>query len=162
MDTRDGRATKGCIGVISDTHGLLRPEALAALAGCEQIIHVGDVGREEIVTELRRLAPVTAVRGNVDHGSWAEALPLQARLSVNGTNILVLHDLHTLDFDPAAAGFGVVISGHSHKPSIERKDRVLYLNPGSAGKRRFTLPVTLARLELGPDGVEAELVPLVE
>ena len=162
MGSHHGSTRKSFIGVISDTHGLLRPEALAALAGCEQIIHAGDVGKAEILTELQRVAPLTTVRGNVDHGPWAEALPVQARLEVGGTQILVLHDLHTLDFDPAAVGIGVVISGHSHQPSVERKNGVLYLNPGSAGKRRFSLPVTLAKLEQGPDGPEAKLVRLLE
>ena len=161
-DQPPSRAGRGFVGVISDTHGLLRPEALAALAGCAQIIHAGDVGRPEILTDLLRLAPVTTVRGNVDREPWAGSLPLHVRLSVNGTNILVLHDLHTLDFDPATAGYGVVISGHSHKPSVERKGGVLYLNPGSAGKRRFSLPVTLAKLKFGPEGAEAELIRLLE
>ena len=152
----------GFIGVISDTHGLLRPEAVSALLGCEQILHAGDVGRHEVLLELERIAPVTVVRGNVDQGTWAEPLPMTARLRVHGTNLLMLHDLHALDFDPASAGFGAVIYGHSHKPSIERKGSVLFLNPGSSGKRRFSLPVTLARLELGPDGLEAKLVRLLE
>ena len=159
---RRDKRTVALIGVISDTHGLLRPEALAALAGCEQIIHAGDVGREEILSELRRVAPLTAVRGNVDHGAWAEALPQEIRLEMHGTGILVLHDLHTLDVDPVAARLDVVISGHSHKPLIERRSGVLYLNPGSAGKRRFSLPVTLAILALGPAGAEAKLVRLLE
>ena len=161
MASHQGSLRSGFIGVISDTHGLLRPQALAALAGCGQIIHAGDVGKAEILTELRRIAPVTTVRGNVDLEPWAEVLPVQARLDADGMHILVLHDLHTLDFDPAAAGIGVVISGHSHQPSVEQKGGVLYLNPGSAGKRRFSLPVTLARLEVGPDGPMAKLVRLL-
>ena len=150
----------GLIGVISDTHGLLRPEAAAALAGCGQILHAGDVGRSEVLVELARIAPVTAVRGNVDRGTWADALPLEARLCIEGTNILMLHDVQTLRLDPAAAGFGAVIFGHSHRPSIERKGNVLFLNPGSAGKRRFSLPVTVAIVEMGPEGTHAKLIPL--
>ena len=152
----------GFIGVISDTHGLLRPETLEAIAGCEQIIHAGDVGKEEVLTALRQIAPVTAVRGNVDHGPWAEKLPEEVRLHVSGVTILVLHDSQALNVDPVASGLGVVISGHSHQPSIERQNGVLYLNPGSAGKRRFSLPVTLAKLEIGQAGAEATLVRLLE
>ena len=150
------------IGVISDTHGLLRPQAVAALAGCDHIIHAGDVGRPEVLTELRRIAPVTAVRGNVDLGSWAESLPPAAHLVVHETKILVLHDLEDLKLDPAVAGFSVVIYGHSHKPSLEHRKGVLFLNPGSAGRRRFSLPVTLARLDLEQTGVAASLVRLLE
>lgn len=150
------------IGVISDTHGLLRPEALAALRGCSHIIHAGDVGKEILLRELEQIAPVTAVRGNVDREPWAERLPEEARVSFGGAEILVLHDLHTLRFDPAAEKIAVVISGHSHRPVVEKRDGVLYLNPGSAGKRRFKLPVTLARLEHGAAGPVATLVPLVD
>lgn len=149
------------VGVISDTHGLLRPEALAALAGCARIIHAGDVGREDILAALRQIAPTLVVRGNVDREPWAEAWPGDACLSVGGKRIYVLHDLHSLDFDPAKASFDVVVSGHSHRPGIERKNGVLYVNPGSAGKRRFSLPITLAKLEIGAAGVEAEVIPLL-
>jgi putative phosphoesterase len=147
-------------GVISDTHGLLRPEAKAALAGVELIIHAGDVGRPAILDELRQIAPVVAVRGNVDGGSWAEALPLAEVVTVGGRLIYLLHDLQALDVDPAAAGFAAVISGHSHQPEINEKDGVLYLNPGSAGPRRFTLPVTLARLSASGQGLEAKIIDL--
>jgi putative phosphoesterase len=151
----------GCLGVISDTHGLLRPEALAALRGVERILHAGDVGRPEVLSGLAALAPVTAVRGNVDRGAWAEALPLTAQVELEGHWIHALHILEDLDLDPSAAGFAAVISGHSHRPSIARRAGVLYLNPGSAGPRRFELPVTLALLRAGTSGLRAKLVTLV-
>lgn len=136
------------VGVISDTHGLLRPEAIAALQGVDAILHGGDIGPEQILTDLADIAPVTAIRGNVDTAPWCAALPETRVLTLAGVTIHMLHDLKTLGADPAAEGYGVVISGHSHKPLIERRDGVLYLNPGSAGRRRFRLPVTLARLDL--------------
>ncbi len=141
------------IGVISDTHGLLRPRAVEMLAGVEHIIHAGDIGQPEIVPVLERLAPVTAVRGNVDTGPWASAYPPRRTLTLAGRSIHVLHDLGEL----RGGGFDVVVSGHSHRPRIETVDGVLYLNPGSAGPRRFRLPVTLATLELGPEEVRARL-----
>ena len=149
------------IGVIADTHGLLRPEAIAALEGCAQIIHAGDVGREEVLAALQAIAPVTAVRGNVDHGQWAEALPNEATLQINGCRIVILHDLHDLPSSRSAREADVVISGHSHKPVIEKRGQVLYLNPGSAGRRRFSLPVTLAKLQLTDAGPKATLVQLL-
>ena len=124
------------IGLISDTHGLLRPEALQALAGSGLIIHAGDVGKPEILDQLRAIAPVVAVRGNIDKGDWASHLPLTAVVETEAVLIYVLHDVHELDLDPAAAGFGIVISGHSHKASREERSGVLYVNPGSAGPRR--------------------------
>jgi len=136
------------IGLISDTHGLLRPEALQALAGSGLIIHAGDVGKPEILDQLRAIAPVVAVRGNIDKGDWASHLPLTAVVETEAVLIYVLHDVHELDLDPAAAGFGIVISGHSHKASREERSGVLYVNPGSAGPRRFRLPLTVARLDL--------------
>jgi putative phosphoesterase len=136
------------VGLISDTHGLLRPEALRALGGSDLIIHAGDVGKPEILDGLRALAPVVAVRGNIDRGEWASALPLTAAAEAGPAAIYVLHDIQQLDLDPAAAGFHVVISGHSHKPSRTERDGVLYINPGSAGPRRFRLPLTIARLDL--------------
>ncbi|NLX08216.1 MAG: metallophosphoesterase family protein [Chloroflexi bacterium] len=148
------------IGVISDTHGLLRPEAVAALRGVEQIIHAGDVGRPEILTDLARIAPVRAVRGNVDRGEWAEALPLTEVVTVGGLLLYVLHDRHALDLNPAAAGFAAVISGHSHQPLVEQRGPVLYLNPGSAGPRRFRLPVSLAHLIVRDGALTAELITL--
>ncbi len=148
------------IGVISDTHGLLRPEALAALAGCERIVHAGDVGSPEVLEGLRALAPLVAVRGNCDHGPWAERLPEREVVEAGGHLLYVLHDLAELDLDPSAAGFSAVVSGHTHRPDCYRRERVLYLNPGSAGPRRFWLPVTLARLTIGPGGIEVEEVDL--
>ncbi len=139
------------VGVISDTHGLLRPEAMAALAGVDRILHAGDVGAPDILDRLAAIAPTTAVRGNVDHGGWATALPLTDVVRLGELDVYMLHDLGTLDLDPVAAGFAAVISGHSHQPRADWKGRVLYLNPGSAGPRRFTLPVTLSILRIeGP------------
>jgi hypothetical protein len=150
----------GFVGVVSDTHGLVRPEALGALAGSELIIHAGDVCGPEVLEELGRVAPVVAVRGNNDRGAWAEALPASEALQVNGTFLYVLHDLKELDIAPAAAGFRVVISGHSHRPLAEERRGVLYLNPGSAGPRRFKLPVTVARLKFDGGEVSAEIINL--
>jgi putative phosphoesterase len=140
---------KCLVGLISDTHGLLRPEAVRALAGSDLIIHAGDVGSPEILAALRAVAPVVAVRGNVDTGAWASALPATAVAEIGGTLIYVLHDLNELDLDPAAAGFGVVVSGHSHKAASAERGGPLLVNPGSAARRRFKLPVTVARLDLG-------------
>jgi uncharacterized protein len=136
------------VGLISDTHGLLRPEALVALQGSDLIIHAGDVGKPEIIDQLRVLAPVVAVRGNVDKGTWAFQLPLTAVAEVGSALVYVLHDIAQLDLDPEAAQFNVVISGHSHKPSHTERNGVIYVNPGSAGPRRFQLPITFARLDL--------------
>jgi hypothetical protein len=136
------------IGLISDTHGLLRPEAVSALQGCELIIHAGDVGKAEIIEILRRIAPVVAVRGNIDNGEWALPLPMTAVVETRSARIYVLHDIRQLDLDPAAAGFRIVVSGHSHKASREERGGVVYVNPGSAGPRRFRLPATVARLDL--------------
>ena len=148
------------IGVISDTHGLLRPEVLPALAGGEHILHAGDVGDPAILDALRRVAPVTAIRGNVDtHGACA-LLPATEAVELGGRLVYLVHSVHDLDIDPRAAGVAVVVSGHSHKPAIESRGGVLYLNPGSAGPRRFSLPVTLAIVEIG-EAVEARLVELV-
>jgi putative phosphoesterase len=149
------------VGVISDTHGLLRPEALRALARCDQIIHAGDVGAPGILEQLRAIAPVTAVRGNVDHGAWAEDLPAEAVLSVAGISFYVLHDVHDLGLAPDAAGIGAVISGHSHQPLIRDQGGVLYLNPGSAGPRRFRLPVTLAIVKITDGALAPRLVTLL-
>jgi uncharacterized protein len=134
------------IGVISDTHGLLRPEALAALRGSELIIHAGDVGDPEILDQLAAIAPVTAVRGNVDTSAWARRLPETEVVDVRGISIYVLHDLAQLDLKPEAAGFQAVIYGHSHVPKQEERNGVLYFNPGSAGPRRFKLPISVGRL----------------
>ena len=137
------------VGLISDTHGLLRPEAVRALAGSDLIIHAGDAGMPEILDALRAVAPVVAVRGNVDKGAWASALPATAVAEAGHTLIYFLYDLGELDLDPSAAGFGVVVSGHSHQPARSEQAGVLFVNPGSAGPRRFKLPVTVARLDLG-------------
>jgi putative phosphoesterase len=148
------------IGVISDTHGLLRPEAVKALAGVELIIHAGDIGNPQVLEALTRIAPVHAVRGNTDRADWAAALPLTRVVEVGGVLIYVLHELFTLNLDPAAAGFAAVIFGHSHSPHMERKNGVLYLNPGSAGPRRFTLPVSLAFVNVQGNSLHPELVKL--
>jgi len=148
------------VGLISDTHGLLRSEALTALDGTDLIIHAGDVGRDGIVETLGRLAPICAVRGNVDRGAWAAALPLGARLEVGGLGIYVYHGHEQPALEPAAAGFRVVVRGHSHKAEATEQGGVFYLNPGSAGPRRFRLPVTLMRLYIGGAGVRTELVQL--
>jgi len=133
------------VGLISDTHGLLRPEAMRALEHSDLIIHAGDVGEPSILEALGQLAPVVAVRGNVDQGAWAEALPATA---IVDPGIYVLHDVKQLAWDPATAGYNIIVSGHSHKPSRTERDGVLYINPGAAGPRRFRLPVTVARLDL--------------
>jgi putative phosphoesterase len=144
------------IGLISDTHGLLREQALRSLRGSELIVHAGDVGERKILEELRELAPVVAVRGNVDTADWARTLPLTAVADAGRVQIYVLHDLNALDLDPVAAGLQIVVSGHSHKFGRSERSGVLYINPGSAGPRRFQLPITVARLDLGktPWGVE--------
>jgi putative phosphoesterase len=144
------------IGLISDTHGLLREQALRSLRGSELIVHAGDVGERKILEELRELAPVVAVRGNVDTADWARTLPLTAVGDAGRVQIYVLHDLNALDLDPVAAGLQIVVSGHSHKFGRSERSGVLYINPGSAGPRRFQLPITVARLDLGktPWGVE--------
>lgn len=148
------------LGVISDTHRLMRPEALAALEGSETIIHAGDVGAPEVLAALERIAPVYAIRGNIDTGPWARHLPEQREVRAGNARIWVLHDLHQLSLDPAAEGYGAVVSGHSHRPRIEAGGGVLYLNPGSAGPRRFRLPVTVARCEVRDGAIRAELVEL--
>jgi uncharacterized protein len=142
------------IGVISDTHGLLRPEAERCLAGVAHIIHAGDIGRPEIIAGLRRIAPVLAIKGNVDTADWASRYPATRTVRLGGRAIHVLHDVHQLKLDPVSRGIDVVISGHSHRPGIETVDGVLYLNPGSAGPRRFNLPITLATLELTRSGIQ--------
>jgi putative phosphoesterase len=148
------------IGLISDTHGLLRPEALEALRGSDRIVHAGDIGGAAILDALAAIAPVVAVRGNNDRDAWAKRLPGIARVSAAGIRLLVIHDLAQLDRDPAADGVDVVVAGHSHRPSIERRGGVLYVNPGSAGARRFRLPVTLAILSTARRRVDAQIVTL--
>jgi len=146
------------IGVISDTHGLLRTEALAALHGCDAIVHAGDIGKPEVLEQLAKLAPLTAIRGNVD--TWAIDLPDTAVLTLAGKRFYVIHNANELALDPRAAGFAAVISGHSHVPKSETKDGVLYLNPGSAGPRRFKLPVAVAKILFRDGDIEAELITL--
>lgn len=148
------------IRVISDTHGLLRPEALDAMQGADLILHAGDVEQPAVLDALRAVAPVHAVRGNVDRGPWAEDLPYTEVVEVNGALLYMIHIREKLDLDPAAAGFAAVIFGHSHQPGIERRDGVLYLNPGSAGPRRFKLPVTCARLWIEDGRADAEIIEL--
>lgn len=148
------------VGVISDTHGLVRPAAIETLRGAELIVHCGDVGDASVLDALRALAPVRAVRGNNDRGRWAAALPCSDVVEAGGQALYVLHDVADLDLEPAAAGFAAVLSGHSHRPRIERRRGVLYLNPGSAGPRRFTLPIALALLDVSPQGCDARIVEL--
>jgi putative phosphoesterase len=148
------------VGLISDTHGLLRPEALDALRGSRYIVHAGDIGDAAVLEALSVLAPVTAVRGNNDTGPWARKLPDTALLQAGSARIYVLHDLNTLDVDPAAEGFHAVVAGHSHKPGEARRDGVLYVNPGSAGPRRFSLPVAVARLHISPRHIAFEILKL--
>ncbi len=148
------------LGLISDTHGLLREEAVRALRGSDLILHAGDVGAPEILDSLRSVAPVIAVRGNVDAGTWAQALPLTEVIEAGTARIYMLHILQDLDTSPTAAGFHIVVSGHSHKPGQTNKGGVLYINPGSAGPRRFQLPVTVARLDLGAKPWRVEFIDL--
>jgi uncharacterized protein len=150
------------IGVISDTHGLLRPEALTALHGSELIIHAGDVGDPQILDQLAVIAPVTAVRGNIDKGVWARRLPETAVVEAGGVSIYVLHDLSQLDLKPETAGFHAVIYGHSHVPKQEERNNVLYFNPGSAGPRRFSLPVAIGRLIAGKQKLRGEIVTIFD
>ena len=156
-----GQRGERVIGLIADTHGLLRPEALKALGGVDLIIHAGDVGREDILKTLEQLAPVYAVRGNVDHGRWAEALPVSRRVDVGEVCLYAYHGHETPNSDPAATGCRVVVSGHSHKAKAKTHDGILYLNPGSAGPQRFKLPVTLMRLVIEGQTTQHELVELV-
>jgi len=148
------------IGVISDTHSLLRPEAIAALRGSHRILHAGDIGDPGILDSLRELAPVTVVRGNVDRGPWAAALPETELVEIEGLSIYLIHDLGQLDLKPEAAGIRVVIYGHSHQPKIEEKNGVLFFNPGSAGPRRFHLPMSLGVLEINVGKIQARLINL--
>ena len=152
---------EGRVGLISDTHGLLRPEALAALKGSEVIIHAGDIGKPEVLTSLTSLAPVMAIRGNNDRGSWAQKIPDILHLEVNGAWLFLIHNVNDLEVDAAAEGFNAVISGHSHKPGITKQDGMMFLNPGSAGPRRFRLPIALARLRIRGGKVKGKIVELL-
>ena len=158
--TKSGTALQ--IGVISDTHGLLRAEALEALRGSQYIIHAGDIGSEQILEKLAEIAPLTVVRGNVDRAAWAKKIPVANVLAVGRVSIYVLHNLRELDLKPEASGFAAVVSGHSHVPTQEMRNGVLYFNPGSAGPRRFRLPVTLGRLIVRGRAIEPQLIPLTE
>ena len=157
------------VGLISDTHGLLRPEAVRALAGVRHIIHAGDIGGPEILDELRQIAPVHAVRGNNDKGPWAAGIPLYLALELEGVSIHVLHDVKEIDLlrrqcqvtDPAAARFPVVVSGHSHKPMVSERDGVTFVNPGSAGPRRFTLPISVGYLDITTGGPRARIIEIL-
>jgi putative phosphoesterase len=149
------------VGLIADTHGLLRPEALHALRGSDWIIHAGDVGGAWILEALSEIAPVVAVRGNNDHGPWADALHETCRLDLGSTAVFVIHDLSALAIDPIAAGLRVLVSGHSHRLVSREENGILFVNPGSAGPRRFRLPVTLGRLSITDSAVSAELLPLL-
>jgi putative phosphoesterase len=148
------------IGVISDTHGLLRPEALTALQGSDHILHAGDVGDIQILEELRQIAPVTAIHGNIDRSGPCAQLPAIEIVELGGLSLYMLHDRHDLDLDPAAAGIAAVISGHSHQPAINRHKGVLYFNPGSAGPRRFSLPVSVGFLDIHEGKIEPRLITL--
>jgi uncharacterized protein len=148
------------IGVISDTHGLLRPQAVAALQGSTLIIHAGDVGRPEILDELRKIAPVVAVRGNVDRDTWADKLPHSEIVEHDGVRLYVIHILEDLELDPPTAGFQAVITGHTHRPKMTTKEGVLYFNPGSAGPRRFILPVSVGRLSITHGKPRGEIIHL--
>lgn len=154
------KMTAKLVGVISDTHGLLRPEAVATLQGSDYIIHAGDVGDPAILKRLKEIAPVTAVRGNVDRGSWAKKILETNVLEINGLSIYVLHDLNQLDLNPEAAGFSAVVSGHSHMPKQETKNGVLYFNPGSAGPKRFKLPVTVGRIRIQDGKLHGEILQI--
>jgi len=150
------------VGIISDTHGLLRHEALVAFRGCHLIVHAGDIGTADVLDGLRTIAPVIAIRGNNDKGAWASTLAETEIVETNGVSLYVLHNVNDLTLDPAGAGFQAVIAGHSHRPRIEERKGVLFVNPGSAGPRRFQLPVTVARLRvLRTKGIEAEMVELM-
>jgi len=148
------------IGVISDTHGLLRPEALAQLQGSDHIVHGGDIGNQAILDQLAAIAPLTVVRGNNDRGPWADAVPETARLDLGAVSIYAIHDIATVPINLAAAGIRVLVTGHSHRPLAQWRDGILYLNPGSAGPRRFSLPISLAELLVDGDTVTARIIAL--
>lgn len=159
-EAREHGSVASRVGIISDTHGLLRPEALAALRGVHHILHAGDVGDPAILSVLADIAPVTAIRGNVDRGAWAEALPEAVTVAVSGLHVHMIHDRKALRADPSAEGWDVVVSGHSHRPGIEGGG-VLWLNPGAAGPRRFKLPITVATLWSDGERPRAEIHPLI-
>ncbi|QGZ54412.1 metallophosphoesterase family protein [Paraburkholderia acidiphila] len=151
------------VALVSDTHNLVRPELLAFIEGADAIVHAGDICDQPVLDTLGAVAPLTVVRGNNDHGAWAEALPVQTIVAFGGVRLAVVHELPDLRGDPAAGGIAVVVSGHSHKPALETREGVLYVNPGSAGPRRFKLPISAAMLTIGKDGaLHVEHVNLVE
>jgi len=148
------------LGIISDTHGLLRPEAVAFLQGCDRILHGGDIGNAEILARLSTIAPVTAVRGNNDKGAWAEGIAETELFEFSGIYVYAIHDLSQFDIEPAAAGIRVVVSGHSHKPVIELRDGIFFINPGSAGPRRFKLPISIADILIEGSAISPRIVEL--
>ena len=148
------------VGLISDTHGLVRKEVIAALTGCQHILHAGDIDEPEVLVKLRKLAPVTVVRGNNDRGAWAEAIPVYDVVEFGAVSVYIRHDQAELDVDPRAAGLRVMMFGHSHKPLVENRDGVLFVNPGSAGPRRFKLPVAVGELLIAGDRVDARIIEL--
>jgi len=148
------------VGVISDTHGLYRPEAGKALIGVSLIIHAGDIGTPTVLDSLKNIAPVIAVRGNTDRDGWGRNLPYTEAVEIGGVSLYVLHDLGMLDLDPAVSGFRAVISGHTHEPAIEDRNGILFINPGSAGPKRFTLPVSVALLRIKNNSLKAQLLTL--
>jgi putative phosphoesterase len=150
----------GRIGLISDTHGLVRPEALAALEGSELIIHAGDIGKAEVLTSLKAIAPVIAIRGNNDRDAWAKKIPDVLNVQINGIAIHVIHNVNELDADPITEGFRAIVSGHSHKPGLVTREGILFINPGSAGPRRFKLPVAVGKLRITRGDVTAEIIEL--
>lgn len=149
------------VGIISDTHGLVRTEAIKYLKGCELIIHAGDVGKPEVIHILKKIAPVVAVRGNVDKNDWAEELPKTEVIEIANKLIYVIHDISKLDLNPRAAGFNMIIYGHSHKPKKETVDGVIYLNPGSAGPGRFNLPISLALMKVDKNAIDVSIIELI-
>ncbi len=148
------------VGLISDTHGLVREEAVAALTGCQHILHAGDIDAPDVLVKLRKLAPITVVRGNNDRGAWAQAIPAYEVVEFGPVSVYLRHDESELDLDPQAAGFQVMLFGHSHKPRIETRDGILFVNPGSAGPRRFRLPVTVGELLISGNQVDARIIEL--
>jgi len=150
------------VGILSDTHGLLRPQVAQSLAGCDHILHAGDVGDKAVLDTLSRIAPLAAVRGNMDYGTWSNSLPVREMVEIDGISFYLLHDLYQLDLEPSAAGIQVVVSGHTHRPEIFRKGGVIYLNPGSAGHRRSNHPVSIALVRIGNGIVSPRIVEIQE
>jgi uncharacterized protein len=159
MNSTNSTSSK-TIGVISDTHGLIRPEIESRLAGCTHILHAGDVGDQEVLDRLACIAPVVAVRGNMDHGSWSNRLPVKEIVEIDGIFFYLLHDLYHLDLDPSAAGIHVVVSGHTHQARLMRKDGVIYLNPGSAGHRRRHYPVSMAIIRIQDGNLDPRIIEI--